>query len=127
MKCIVLVSVLMAVCGTLAEVLPEPPRFQLNIKAQPETENQQRTTQPSPQEDKMLQELQELKKFVKGLNTEACCTDYTFVPKYDRCADCHYASWYKPRLNETTSKVRCVRVEQKDLLENERDACGIME
>merc|ERR1719245_610568 len=65
-------------------------------------------TQPNPQpkNDEMLQEMQELKKLVKGLNTtlvqkntEACCTDYTFAPKYDRCADCHYASWYKPRLN----------------------------
>merc|ERR1719188_999718 len=115
------------------------------------------TTHPNPQpkNDEMLQEMQELKKLVKGLsttlvqrkaeaqelkklvkglnttlvqkNTEACCTDYTFAPKYDRCADCQYASWYKPRLNETASKVICKRLDNSDLRENERDACGIFE
>merc|ERR1719229_425289 len=128
MKCIVLVSVLMAACGTLAEVLPERPRFQLNITAKPEIEKDAPTDEQNKiLEGKMLQELQELKKFVKGLNTEACCTDYTFVPTYERCADCHYASWYKPRLNETTSKVICQRLDNKDLRDNERDACGIFE
>jgi len=54
-------------------------------------------------------------------STPNCCTEYKFVPTYDRCADCHYASWYKPRLNDTTSKIRCIRTNDKN------DACSIFE
>jgi len=95
----------------------------------------------SPQEDKMFEKIQHLTKLVedfkedccdkkKADSTPNCCTDYTFVPTYDRCADCHYASWYKPRLNETTSKIKCLRMDSKALRaleDDERDACHIFE
>merc|ERR1712117_875501 len=103
------------------------PKFQIALVAQPATEK--RTSPDLPQE--ILQEMQELKNLVKECvkteSTPNCCTDYTFVPTYDRCADCHYSSWYKPRLNETTSKIKCNRIDNKYLKNNERDACGIFE